>query len=56
MSKKCVLPIFPGDKKDSTKGKGKFKKLSDIIITNRMTTNLSDCQEKIYTRDIFGDN
>lgn len=34
----------------------KFKKSSDIIITNRKTDDLIDCPEKIYTRDIFGDN
>lgn len=46
--------LFEGIKVE--KNFDEFKKLSDIIITNRMTTNLSDCQEKIYTRDIFGDN
>jgi len=31
-----------------------FKKLSDVIVANRVSENLSDVKEKIYTRDIFG--
>ncbi len=33
-----------------------FKKLSDVILCNRFEENLSDVQDKIFTRDIFGDN
>lgn len=34
----------------------KFKKLSDLIITNRVDDSLKDVIEKTYTRDIFNDN
>ena len=32
----------------------KFKDISDIIISNRKSSDLDDVQEKIFTRDIFG--
>lgn len=35
---------------------GQFKTLSDIIIANRMPTELTDVVEKVFTRDIFGEN
>lgn len=31
-----------------------FKKRSDVILTNRRASSLSDVAEKIYTRDIYG--
>ena len=31
-----------------------FKEISDVIIANRLTDELADVREKIYTRDIYG--
>jgi len=30
-----------------------FKKISDIVVANRITDDIIDIKEKIYTRDIF---
>lgn len=33
-----------------------FKKISDVIVCNRITDDLSDVLDKVYSRDIFRDN
>jgi UDPglucose 6-dehydrogenase len=34
----------------------KFKEVSDVIVTNRLTDELEDVIEKVYTRDFNGNN
>ena len=33
-----------------------FKARSEIVIANRMTDDIRDIADRVYTRDLFGDN
>jgi len=35
------------------KGLEEFKRVSDVIVANRMVDKLNDVRIKVYTRDLF---
>ncbi len=52
-------PLFEGDFFAGcpvVRDLGEFKANSDIIVTNRDAGDLRDCEAKVFTRDIFGND
>ncbi len=52
-------PTFAGERFNNCrviKKLQEFKEISDIIISNRMAAELSDVEQKVYTRDIFNND
>ena len=47
-------PTFLNSEKISTVQE--FKKISDIILANRMTDDLHDVTDKVFTRDLYNEN
>jgi len=50
-------PVFEEDEffhSTVIKDLNEFKKISDVIVANRLSKNLKDVKGKVYTRDIFG--
>ena len=54
-----VLVYEPAAKEDSflgnpiTKDLESFKRIADIVVANRISPELEDISEKVYTRDLY---
>ena len=62
-AKGIKVVVFEPELKDShffnspvEKDLNKFKADADLIIANRLVSELDDVAEKVFTRDLFGDD
>jgi len=53
-SKQIIQGIMKRIKAKVIEDINQFKQSCDIIIANRLTSDLQDVEDKVYTRDLFG--
>ena len=46
------INVYPF-RSDSLKYTFDFKNICDVIVANRLDSNLEDCLDKVYTRDLY---
>lgn len=52
-------PVFKGDlffNSEVIEDLERFKRMSDVIVANRLTADIEMVAGKVYTRDLFGDD
>ena len=52
-------PVINEDKffnSEVIKNLDEFKKVSELIVANRVTDEIKDVMDKVYTRDLFNSN
>ena len=52
----CCVSIMDGKNSKVIENSYEFKKLADLIIANRMSDDVMDVMDKVYTRDFFNGN
>ena len=54
--RKSIQYQLATSKVHTIKNLDQFKELSDLIVANRITEELNDVMDKVYTRDLFNSN